>query len=357
MENDMRGDVEKVGPTGKPESEQSSRDIAKSEIDLSEVRRYFEFFDRYCDHPKGQFWIITAHPRKEDWTRGGDILPSLKNVRFDIPIGSAEGMTTYVRRIHGYMLALSKSVDLHIKESPEIGQYYRMIFIDDLELYFLEQLAENYPGPIAAIETSRSNYQAMLIAPRFPIDETRTRFRGLLKEEVLAIQQHLSRTYKGDTRSVAANQPRRFAQSPNYKNCKDGEKPFYAQIAMLRPETGTHTEAERFLMEALKNTNVAVESVKPTQPRPGRPAAAKPAVTVTAMGRDETESGEAFRHALRRLRRGVTPAKVETEVSTKWGKGRAADWPKRTVWNAMWTAGIVTDRYTSAGSLPPSSKV
>lgn len=355
MENDMRGGPEKVGPTGNLKSEQGSREIIRSEIELAEVRRYFKFFDRYCDHPKGQFWIITAHPRKEDWTRGGDILPSLKHVRFDRPVGGAEGMTTYVRRIHGYMLALNKSADLHIKESPEVGQYYRMVFIDDLELYFLEQLAEDYPGPIAAIETSTSNYQAMLVAPRFPVDEARARFRGLLEEEVLAIQRHLSRKYVGDTRSVAANQPRRFAQSPNYKICKDGGKPFYAQIAMLRPETGTHMEAENFLKEALKDTNIAVDSVKLTQQRLGRPPAARPAVTVT--GRDETESGEAFRHALRRLRRGVPPAKVETEVSANWGNGRAADWAKRTVWNAMWTAGIVTDRYTSAGRLPPMRKV
>ena len=350
MEKDVRGATKKVGAAEKSKEDKPRRAVPKSEIDLAELRRYFQFFDRYSDHPCGQFWIITAHPRKANWDRGGNILKELKKVDFTRPVGGADGMVNYVRRIHGYMLSLGKSADLHIKESPEVGKYYRIVFIDDLELYFLEQLASDYSGPIAAIETSPDNFQAMLITPRFPVDETRTKFRGLLEDEVFAIQKHLSSIYKGDMRAVAANQERRFAQSPNYKNSQNGERPFYAQIAILQQETGSHLDAEKFLIEAINSqlqstANVATGG-QPAQPRPGRPAAARPA----PGGRDESESGEAFRYSLRRLRWGVSPVKVEAEVAARWGTGRAADWPKRTVHNARWQAQMAHERYTSGGT-------
>lgn len=317
--------------------------VRKSEIDLSQVRAFFVFFESYgVNH-----WFIEAFPRKLDGKRGAPILSRFENLKFDKPIGGAHKITNSIRRAHRFMLNIEKKADIHIKESPEVDTFHRTILIDDLELYFLEQLSEDYPGPLVAIETSTYNYQAILIAPRFPKDQARTKFRGLLKSEVLEIQRGLAQKYQGDTGAVAAGQFHRFAGSPNYKNnqLNDG-KPFYSKIAIMRGETGTPEDAEAFLKSAIdsESSKTAVNADLPNKAEQILPA---PSVAPkTFSGHDQTESGEAFRFALKSLRKLVPPTKVIAEVQSRWGTGRSENWSERTVHNALYTIGIKPTRYS-----------
>ncbi len=320
-----------------------AKKIEKCEIDLSQVRNFFEFFECYdVNH-----WFIEAFPRKLDGKRGAPILSRFKNLSFDKPFGGAHKITNSIRRAHGFMLSLEKKADIHIKESPEVDTFHRTILIDDLELYFLEQLSEDYPGPLVAIETSTYNYQAILIAPRFPKDQTRTKFRGLLKSEVLEIQRGLAQKYEGDTGAVAAGQFHRFAGSPNYKNShlNDG-KPFYSNIVIMRGEIGAAEDAEAFLKSTMnsKSSKTAIDADLPNKAEQIIPAPNLP--TKTSSGHDQTESGEAFRFAIKSLRKLMPPTKVIAEVQSRWGAGRAKDWSERTVHNALYTIGIKPTRYS-----------
>lgn len=320
-----------------------AKKIQKCEIDLSQVRNFFEFFESYgVNH-----WFIEAFPRKLDGKRGAPILSRFKNLNFDKPIGGAHKITNSVRRAHRFMLCLEKKADIHVKESPEVSTYHRTILIDDLELYFLEQLNQDYPGPLAAIETSTYNFQAILIAPRFPKDQTRTNFRGLLKSEVLEIQRGLAQKYQGDTGAVAAGQFHRFAGSPNYKNNQLNEgKPFYSKIVIMRSEIGTPEDAEAFLKSAMdsESSKTAVNAALPYKAQQILPVPSL--AKKTPSGHDQTESGEAFRFAMKSLRKLVPPTKVIAEVQARWGAGRSENWSERTVHNALHTIGIKPTRYS-----------
>lgn len=316
----------------------------QSEIDLNRLRQFFDFFENY----DVRFWLIDAFPRKKGGDRGAPVLAHFENFNPQIAVYGARRATSYINRVHRFMLSCGKMADIHTRESPEIGLYHRTIMLDDLDFNSLEALNKDYPGPLAAIETSPENYQAILIAPRFPMDDTPTKFRGLLRPEVLEIQRGLARKYGGDTGAIAAGQFHRFSESPNYKKvCLNGEKPFYSKTTILRQQIGTAEGAVEFLKNAMKtelsgNAIHVINHVKSEQtPGPTQ----KP--INTPIGRDTSSSGEAFRYALRCLRNLVPPARVTTEVQSRWGSGRSPDWAERTVHNAQHLLGMKPQRYIS----------
>ncbi len=303
-----------------------------SDIDFDEVRQFFEFFEGYGV----EYFFLEAMPRKLNGDRGA---PVAKELRIEKAIGGTEGMVEYIKKLQKKLNSFGKIADLHIKESPGAKTYHRLLLVDDLELHFLEELANDYPGPIAGIETSPGNYQALLIAPRFP--------RGLLSNEVLRIQKSLAADYLGDKGAVAAGQLHRFAGSPNYKGCANGALPFFSRIEFLRAHKDSENcsaEAEEFLRGILRKSEQK-EIAQKTQP------AARAALSVdrfvAAQGRDETASGDAFRYAMSMLRRGVSSAIVTSQVAARWGAGRSSDWAARTVWNAQHALGMRATRYAS----------
>lgn len=303
----------------------------ESDIDFDKTYEFFEFFESHGV----EYFFLDALPRLANGERGA---PVAKYYGIQRAIGGAPGMIRYVKQLQNSLKRDGKIADLHIKESPGgkgEQKYHRVLLVDDLELHFLEKLASDYPGPIAGIETSPGNYQALLISPRSP--------RGLFASEVLQIQKSLAIDYCGDGGAVAAGQFHRFAGSPNYKNCANGASPFFTRITFLRGhDSSKDCTTEEFLNRAMRS--------RPASPLPTRrPAHAelREEKRSTGHGRDETESGEAFRHAMRLLRRGMPGELVTVELSSRWGSGRSPDWSKRTCWNAQRALGMREERYTS----------
>lgn len=296
-------------------------------IDFNEVQRFFEFFERNGV----EFFILEALPRKINGERGA---PIAKHCGISKPIGGASGMVKYIGLLRARLEAGGRIADLHVRESPGGKIYHRVLLVDDLEHRFLKKLAQDYAGPMIGIETSLNNYQALLIAPRFP--------RGLFAKEVRSVQQALALRYGGDLGAVGVHQLHRFAGSPNYKDHHRGAPAFFTRIELIQEaRCGNEEAAADFLIGAMHCGALNQPVGKPTTLKEQSKR------TVGNALRDETQSGEAFRYARKLLRQGKPREVILQELSIRWGAGRSPDWSIRTCWNAEFALGLRATRYST----------
>ena len=218
--------------------ETSNIKVLAREIEFHGAREFFDFFSSYYI----DFWIIEALPRKLNGERGAPIAgliewkKKLKDGEAEIdrktylpfrkPFGSKLVLWN-LQKLLAYLLASGKkNIDMHIKESPINGQYHRTILIDDLNCNQVDLLQNWWSGPLALIETSGGNYQAILVV----MDRY-----GLNSNNKLIVARELARRFDGDKGAVAANQFHRFPGSSNNKlTVLDGSLPFISRLTLLR---------------------------------------------------------------------------------------------------------------------------
>lgn len=314
-----------------------------SEIEYAGLQAFIEFFEHYGI----EFWQIEAmkrmpngkhegaicqhmfyyHPTKK--TETGD---PLKVYPYAGPIGSRK-LNYTLRRLQSSLLSRGRfGFDLYIKASPRGTMYYRTILIDDLKQSKIDELMNYYKGPIAIIETSPGNYQAILIIT----DEF-----GLSRPKRLNVGKQFAALFDGDYRAVSGNQLHRFPGSPNMKKSvsKDPEKcepPFHARLIQLRHLIDADAESQTLRSLA----------VLPPPPRPGV------AATLTAKTTPATRptpgpaggltwSEKAFRWTLRMIKKGATDQQLAAGLHALFvvphpQKKHTGDghWIPRTIFNA-----------------------
>ena len=303
-----------------------------SEIDFPGLEEFIEFF-----HDHGvRFFFIEAMQRRHDKSHSGGICQTVNYKKgkeeiypFKGPFGS--------RKLHFTLRCLQSFLnrhkrfhyDLYIKSSARGYKYHRTILIDDLNEPQIKLLMDYWTGSIALIETSVNNYQAILIVA----DEL-----GLKASERTSIGRHLAIKFDGDKKATAANQLHRFPGSPNHKRTvTEGELPFVTRLVQLRRAKTIEAGAD-------------VLSVLKAQPRVTFPKKSKPAREVSHLvegGRDETNSGKAFRWAMAKIKAGKSDGEIGVGLQSIFGVGHTDDphWIPRTIFNARAILARSPDRY------------
>ena len=343
--------------------------VFASEIEFPDAEEFFGFMSSYYI----DFWFIEAMPRKIDGGRGAPVAaqiewakkkksedvepnpkqchheraalnelrrldpgnPLLKDTYFPFkkPFGS-KLVVWNLKKLLAYLMASGKkNIDMHIKASPNAGQYYRTILVDDLEQSQVELLCNWWSGPLAVIETSIGNFQAILvIADRY----------GLNSADKLTVARALQIKFNGDPGAVSTNQFHRFPGSSNNKlTVKDGTLPFISKLRILRESLPGRDGSDciRGLLSTVKLTTgtreVAIRKKK----------AAPINRSLGVGGRDETPSGQAFRWT---LKGGLAePELVEGLIVRAGDRHDPSDWVARTIFNAKAVLAGSNERYVS----------
>lgn len=180
-----------------------------------------------------------------------------------------------------------------------------ILLVDDLTLESSKELELWWPGPMALIETSQCNFQALLISSR-----------SLTAGERLSAQRALAQKFDGDTKAITGTQLHRYPGSMNYKQGKS----WRTKLAFVR-------QAERDVTNQL----LELLEIKPTpQTQIGGQKSAN---------QKSDKSAEAFRWTLANLRLRVPEARIieglKSEYNPDGKHSRGGDhglaWAQRTL--------------------------
>lgn len=232
------------------------------------------------------------------------------------------------QQLHSRLERLGKSrIDLQTRESPSRNGS-RVILVDDISSDQIDLIRGFWPGPLAILETSTENYQALLVSPQ-----------PLSSDEYLRAARFLAHRFFGDLGAVACGQLHRFPGSPNYKSSAvSNGNPFITRlIAIWDGEEGFNCESE--LAEMLSSSaSATAPDVVPRRARPRAP-----------HKRDEggsDNSSAAFRWTLQQLAAGTSHELILAALQTRWlAHHDAEDWPVRTLHNALHIRGARATRY------------
>lgn len=317
---------------------QLSIKVLASEIEFHGAREFFEFFSSY----NVDFWIIEAMPRKLngergapiagliEWQKNSNLEKSQLDRRTYFPFKRAFGSKLVLWNLQKLLSYLfwtgKKNIDLHIKESPANGQYYRTILIDDLTSNSVDRLLDWWSGPLAVIETSLGNFQAVLVV----IDRY-----GLYSVDKLNVARALAKKFDGDRRAVAASQFHRFPGSSNNKRTMlDGSLPFISRLTVLRGSLdgrdGSECIRQLISTAASRRDRIRAGITEATDENMHQNRVASSSGT----GRDETPSGEAFRWAISALKNGMVDEELALGLLLWVGDHDPVDWIPRTIHNA-----------------------
>lgn len=280
-----------------------------------DAQKFFEF----CGARGARWWFVEAQPRKQNGQRGA-------------PIGRFFGarFAVYFDKVPAKFLALARTleragkrqVDLQTRESPALAGA-RDVLVDDVDGFQLDPLRAWWPGAGAILETSPSNFQAVLLSPRTLTDGERARLA-----HAAAIR------FEGDLGAAGAGQLHRFPGSPNFKrSALVNGQPFCCRLVSLFDGESPAFSVSELLAEVPSNL--------PTEHhRVGRRAAVE-----TAAG---DNSARAFAWTLDQLRNGVSHDEILAGLRAAWlSHHDPVDWPARTLANALHALGQAPSRYSS----------
>ena len=294
--------------------------MKKDQFELAGAEQFFEFMEVNG----AAWWFCEAQPRKLNGERGA---PIASKFGMRLAFNHARILNAF-EQLSSRLERLGKSqIDLQTRESPsKFGGFVRVLLIDDVVRYQLDEIRAFWPGPLSIIETSPENFQSFLISPR-----------GLTADEYLKCAQFLASRFGGDLNAARPRQLHRFPGSPNWKPSivSDG-RPFITRlIACFEGEEGFDLADQ--LDEMLGGSAAA-----PARPRAVRQA--RPGVG--------DNSSAAFAWTLRQLDLGTPHDAILAGLQTRWlGHHDAKDWPARTLHNALHARGARTVRYSAGNSL------
>lgn len=276
--------------------------------------RFFEFMGQHG----AQWWFCEAQPRKKDGQRGAPIA-----ARFGMRYAFADSkVLDGFERLSARLECVGKHrVDLQTRESPA-RQGSRVVLVDDLAATQIDPVRAWWSGPLAILETSPENFQALLVASR-----------PLSRDEHFRAARFLAARFDGDPGAAAVDQLHRFPGAPNFKSAAlVNGKPFVCRLV------GLFEAEEGFDLEATLNEALGACAC-PARPAPRlRPA--------SANAPDADNSAAAFGWTLRQVQLGVRYEAILTELRASWlGHHDPHDWPARTLHNALHVLGMRSSRY------------
>ena len=274
-------------------------------------RPFFEFFRGY-----GVFWWrVEIQSRRQDGSRGA-------------PLGGRFGSKHpwHADRAAGAAAALEERVvgagrrggglDLACAESAGPQALRRLVLVDDLDGCAIDELLHWWLGPVVTLETSSSNYQAIIV-----LDDARA------ADDHLSITRAMAARFGGDPGAVASGQLHRFPGSANHKfECIDAGGPFVCKLVSALRAAGDvcaqRQQQEQIFSEAstaVPHAPTLIKTVISTRPN-------------SARARDQSNSGQALSWCMRELRRGATKEQILKGLSTRWlSHHDPVDWPERTL--------------------------
>lgn len=277
-----------------------------------------EFFDFFETHGVSWFYV-EGMPRKKCGDRGA---PIGSRFGFKFAFHSSKVVDGF-RRFDSTMKRKKKSkIDLQTRESPN-RRGSRIILLDDLQEHRIDDLMRWWTGPMAIIETSQMNFQALLVSPRF-----------LKDHEVFQCQSAAVSKFETDVGASAVRQLHRFPGSPNFKSgaILNGQ-PFVCKTLCLidGEDDGTEQLNELLLsvvVRARKNAKTTSKAVPKNRTS------------------EDGNSERAMAWTLAQLRSGVDHQTILNGLSTVFISHHSlTDWPRRTLHNARHYLGMEPARY------------
>lgn len=218
-----------------------------------------------------------------------------------------------------------QNVDLQTRESPGRAGA-RLLLVDDLQEHSVRDLQTWWPGPLVVLETSPHNFQALLVS-----------HRGLTRLEQASCQKALQKRFEGDDGATGASQLHRFAGSTNFKTSgRVGGHPFVCRTLI---QTDGEDAAFEQLDELLDAKSLDRSST------PARRAPARRGGVATGMG---DNSVQAFWWTVGQVKKGTSYDAILNHLQTVFLTHHDPDdWPHRTLHNALFSLGILQNRYAS----------
>jgi hypothetical protein len=294
------------------------------EFDLEVAATFFDFLGQH-----GVEWFfIEAQSRKLDGQRGAP-LGQFFGRKFATNFQKCPaGFATLIGRLQRVG---KKKFDLQTRESPSrLGA--RLVLIDDLMEHSIKQLIHWWSGPMVVMETSPSNFQALLVSQR-----------PLPTSEQFLLQKMLAVKFEGDYGATGSGQLHRLPGSTNFKKSAliDG-RPFCCKLTLL--SEGEDCQVDQF-SELLKSATAP----PPAPHNLTQPCLPPRVVGDAATGKDN--SAAAFRWTVQQLKKGAKEESILMALSTTYlAHHDPRDWPKRTLHNAKFSLGMAPNRYHAGDS-------
>jgi hypothetical protein len=196
-----------------------------------------------------------------------------------------------------------QKIDLQTSAQESTVGLSRSLLIDDLDKNQLGNLKQIWRGPVAVLETSHGNYQAILIMDLERVRAERTNIQLALVER-----------FDGDIGAISATQLHRFPGSINWKG-----EPFACKLIEIWDAIGPSNEGD-FLVKTLTRDS-------PKQANRIFSNSEKTGVNMSAV---------AFGYTIQLLRKRVPDSQILAELgSPKWLRHHdKSDWPERTLHKA-----------------------
>jgi hypothetical protein len=180
-------------------------------------------------------------------------------------------------------------------------QKSRALLVDDLDARRVLHLKEKWTGSAAILETSRGNFQAILL-----MDSERGR------DERVSIERALVALFDGDIGAVNPTQLHRLPGSVNWK--KDQ---FVCQLTEIKSSIGPSNEIDFLGHPKQSKTKTRVQRLNSSGPRGGA---------------DKSNSGAAFGRVIQMKRENFSDAEIIEALSRpEWLRHHSPDWPERTL--------------------------
>jgi hypothetical protein len=280
-----------------------------------EAAVFFQFLGKYS-----RWFFLDAQFRNLSGERGGLVGKMFgscfahfhKKIVFD------------AQNFHARLISDGRKFDMITRESPA-RDGARSLLIDDLNPDQLDDLYRWWSGPFVVIETSPSNFQALLISPR-----------PLQKNEVNQAQKSLAHKFGGDSNSTKSGQFHRLPGSLNHKpEALINKLPFCTRLTQI---VDGEVPANEQLDELLSSSFGGPINIDPDPKK-------LPEKSKFSTG---DNSDRAFGWAVNQIKNGTSDESILSGLVEKYlAHHDPKDWPERTLWNAHFKLGLREKKFQS----------
>jgi len=305
------------GEVGTESQNQEERNL---NIELSEFLDWWAKFEKFA--------FFDFQSRKKNGERGG-LLSSMTRPKGtsqtpaavqDVSIALKNLWTKLAKRMSLERLSRLEGV------VRAAGDEHSTLLVDDLKEKELSRFQEFWPGPMALLETSMGNFQAILVSP-YPLASKERKFIQLSITKNFAVDQN------------AAKNPWQFHRFPGSGNWKTGT--FFPTRLVLTRDAVDDAVWTEFVEQALRLSQCV--EVKPSKVATLNDHSSRPTVPIENVYYRQTgdPSADAFRFALSAHRKGYSSDAIESQVEAAFnqeGKHQANSWARDTSEAARRTA-------------------
>lgn len=286
-------------------------------FDIQGAAAFFNFFGK-----NGVEWFfIEAQCRKVNGQRGAP-LGKFFGQKFATHFSNCPaGFFKLIERLEA---AGKERFDLQTRESPS-REGARLLLIDDLERHAVNDFLGWWSGPVCIMETSPSNFQALLASPK-PLTSTSLFF----------LQKKLAKMFKGDQGATGPAQLHRLPGSLNNKrSALVNGLPFCTRLTRL---IDGEDDASDQLNELLCSAFDGARNVDPDCKK-------KREENKLSTG---DNSSQAFGWAVQQIKKGASDESILAGLRSRYLTHHDfKDWPVRTLHNSYFSLGLRQTKYQS----------